>query len=156
MRWHTQDKPYFTDTLPVNVLNVGFIARALPHAKFLHVTRDPMDTCFSSLKEHFPGFYGHTYDQGEMAEYYKGYRQLMAHWRRLYPDRILDVRYGELTIAPAPRGGRRARVPRLAVGRRGSRWKRRARKARARGGITKRNWHRSRKRWASYGYSARD
>ncbi|MUV14352.1 tetratricopeptide repeat-containing sulfotransferase family protein [Noviluteimonas gilva] len=100
VRWHTQDKPYFTDALPVNALNVGFIARALPHAKFLHVTRDPMDTCFSSLKEHFPGFYGHTYDQGEMAEYYKGYRQLMAHWRRLYPDRIHDVRYGELTIDP--------------------------------------------------------
>jgi hypothetical protein len=59
-----------------------------------------MDTCFSCLKEHFPGFYGHTYDQGEMAEYYKGYRQLMAHWRRLYPDRIHDVRYGELTIDP--------------------------------------------------------
>lgn len=98
VRWRTQDKPYFTDATPVNLLNVGFIARALPHAKFLHVMRDPMDTCFSSLKEHFHGFYGHTYDQGEMAEYYKGYRQLMAHWRRLYPDRILDVRYGELTI----------------------------------------------------------
>ena len=98
VQWRTQGENYFTDAMPVNALNVGFIARALPQAKFLHVMRDPMDTCFSSLKEHFPGFYGHTYDQGEMAEYYKGYRQLMAHWRRLYPDRILDVRYGELTI----------------------------------------------------------
>ena len=97
-RWRTQDKPYFTDKMPANFLNVGYIARALPHAKFIHVMRDPMDTCFSNLKEHFAGFYGHTYDQNEMADYYKGYRQLMAHWRRLYPDRILDVRYGELTV----------------------------------------------------------
>ncbi|KGQ19758.1 TPR domain containing protein [Lysobacter dokdonensis DS-58] len=97
-RWRTQGKPYFTDKMPENFLNVGYIARALPHAKFLHVMRDPMDTCFSNLKEHFASFYGHTYDQVELANYYKGYRQLMAHWRRLYPDRILDVRYGELTI----------------------------------------------------------
>jgi len=97
-KWRTQDKPFFTDKMPANFLNVGYIARALPHAKFIHVMRDPMDTCFSNLKEHFAGFYGHTYDQAEMADYYKGYRQLMAHWRRLYPDRILDIRYGELTV----------------------------------------------------------
>ena len=99
-QWRTQSRPYFTDKMPANFLNVGFIARALPHAKILHVMRDPMDTCFSNLKEHFAGFYGHTYDQAEMADYYRGYRQLMAHWRRLYPDRILDVRYGELTAQP--------------------------------------------------------
>lgn len=99
-RWRTQGKPYFTDKMPANFLNVGYIARALPHAKFIHVMRDPLDTCFSNLKEHFAGFYAHTYDQAEMADYYKGYRQLMAHWRRLYPDRILDVRYGDLTVDP--------------------------------------------------------
>jgi tetratricopeptide (TPR) repeat protein len=99
-RWRTQGKPFFTDKMPANFLHVGYIARALPHAKIVHMMRDPLDTCFSNLKEHFAGFYAHTYDQAEMADYYKGYRQLMAHWRRLYPDRILDVRYGDLTAQP--------------------------------------------------------
>jgi tetratricopeptide (TPR) repeat protein len=99
-RWRTQGKPMFTDKMPANFLNVGYIARALPQAKILHMTRDPMDTCFSNLKEFFAGPYAHSYDPMEMADYYKAYRQLMAHWRRLYPDRILDVRYGELTAEP--------------------------------------------------------
>jgi tetratricopeptide (TPR) repeat protein len=99
-RWRTQGKPMFTDKMPANFLNVGYIARALPQAKILHMTRDPMDTCFSNLKEFFAGPYPHSYDPMEMADYYRNYRQLMAHWRKLYPERIFDVRYAELTAEP--------------------------------------------------------
>jgi hypothetical protein len=99
-RWRTRGKAFFTDKMPANFVNVGYILRALPQARILHMTRDPMDTCFSNLREHFAAAYAHSYDQVEMADYYRQYRQLMAHWRSLYPERILDVRYGELTVEP--------------------------------------------------------
>ncbi|WP_410971353.1 sulfotransferase family protein, partial [Salmonella sp. SAL04269] len=50
-RWLSRGKPFFTEKLPQNFLNVGFIAKALPQARFLHLVRDPMDTCFSNLRQ---------------------------------------------------------------------------------------------------------
>ena len=91
---------YYTDKLPPNFLNLGYIARALPNAKIVHMVRDPMDTCFSNLKELFAAAYPHSYDQLEMADYYKRYRQLMAHWTGQLPGRIHTVRYAELVSEP--------------------------------------------------------
>jgi hypothetical protein len=39
----------------------------------------------------------YSYDPLELADYYREYERLMAHWRAAYPDRILDVDYAELT-----------------------------------------------------------
>jgi tetratricopeptide (TPR) repeat protein len=100
-RWRARGKPVYTDKMPPNFLVVPHIARALPQAKILHMVRGPMDTCFSNLKEWFAGTYPHSYDQVEMADHFRRYRALMAHWRTLYPDRILDVRYDELVADPA-------------------------------------------------------
>ena len=44
---------FFTDKLPSNFLNIGFICRALPQARILHMVRDPVETCFSNLRELF-------------------------------------------------------------------------------------------------------
>ncbi len=95
-RWRTQGKPFFTDKLPSNFLNLGFIHRALPQAKILHMVRDPMDTCFSNLRELFSDACAYSYDQHELADYYAEYCRLMAHWHTALPDRILDVRYEDL------------------------------------------------------------
>ncbi len=99
-RWHARGKPFYTDKLPANFLNVGFIAQALPDAKILHMARGPMDACFSNLKELFGAAYPHSYDQGEMAEHYIRYRKLMAHWHAAFPGRILDVSYEALAAEP--------------------------------------------------------
>lgn len=88
---------HFTDKQPFNFLNVGFICSALPHAKILHMVRDPVETCFSNLRELFSDVNRYSYDQLELADYFLQYRRLMAHWHRTYPGRILDVRYAELT-----------------------------------------------------------
>ena len=99
-RWHARGKPFYTDKLPANFLNVGFIAQALPGAKILHMSRAPMDACFSNLKELFGPAYPHSYDQGEMADHYVRYRALMAHWHAAFPRRILDVSYEALAAEP--------------------------------------------------------
>jgi hypothetical protein len=100
LAWRLGDEPVFTDKQPANFLNVGFIAHALPHARIVHMVRDPVETCFSNLRELFSEINQHSYDQQDMADYFVAYRRLMAHWHRLLPGRILDVDYARLTSDP--------------------------------------------------------
>src|SRR5690606_268102 len=53
LAWRLGNEPVFVDKLPSNFLNIGFICRALPQARILHMVRDPMETCFSNLRELF-------------------------------------------------------------------------------------------------------
>ena len=91
---------FFTDKLPSNFLSIGFIFRALPHARIVHMVRDPVETCFSNLRELFTEVNAHSYDQDDLADYYLQYRRLMAHWHAVFPGRILDVEYARLTASP--------------------------------------------------------
>lgn len=100
MEWRLGEERCFTDKLPSNFLNIGFIAQALPRAKILHMVRDPVETCFSNLRELFSDANPYSYDQLELAAYHRDYRRLMAHWHAALPGRILDVDYGELTRDP--------------------------------------------------------
>ena len=99
--WRLGEKHFFTDKLPSNFLNIGFICQALPQAKILHLCRDPMETCFSNLRELFSDANPYSYDQNELGDYFIQYRRVMAHWHRSYPGRILDVDYAQLTREPA-------------------------------------------------------
>lgn len=98
--WRARGKAFFTDKLPLNFLHVGFIARALPQARILHMVRNPMDTCFSNLKELFTEVYPYSYDLDELSVHYRRYRGLMAHWRQQFPGRMLDVSYEGLVTDP--------------------------------------------------------
>jgi hypothetical protein len=100
MEWRLGGERCFTDKLPSNFLNIGFICQALPQAKILHMVRDPVETCFSNLRELFSEANPYSYDQLELADFYKQYRRLMAHWHQAWPGRILDVDYAELTRDP--------------------------------------------------------
>jgi tetratricopeptide (TPR) repeat protein len=100
MGWRLGRERCFTDKLPSNFLNIGFICRAFPQAKILHMVRDPVETCFSNLRELFSDANPYSYDQLELADYYRQYRRLMAHWHKAWPGRILDVDYAELTRDP--------------------------------------------------------
>jgi hypothetical protein len=95
-----QPRTAYTDKLPRNAMNVGFIHRALPGARILNVVRDPMDTCFSNLRELFGAAYPYSYDQRELAAHYRNHRKLMAHWHEVLPGRMLDVSYESLVADP--------------------------------------------------------
>ena len=94
--WRAKGKPWFTDKMPLNFLHVGFIATALPQARILHLVRNPMDTCFSNLKELFTEVYPYSYGLDDLASHYGRYRRLMAHWHAQFPGRVLDVPYESL------------------------------------------------------------
>lgn len=100
VEWRLGRERYFTDKLPSNFLNIGFICRALPNARILHMVRDPIETCFSNLRELFSDANPYSYDQTELADYFREYQRLMAHWHGAFPGRILDVEYAALTRNP--------------------------------------------------------
>ncbi|NCF73008.1 MAG: tetratricopeptide repeat protein [Gammaproteobacteria bacterium] len=85
--------PRFVDKLPPNYLYLPLILKALPNAKIIHLTRNPMDACFSSFKQLFADAYPHSYDQAEMARHHARYYHLMALWRERFGDRFFDISY---------------------------------------------------------------
>ena len=103
-QWRAGGKAFYTDKMPANYLLLGYILQALPHARVLHMTRGPMDTCFSNLKMLFGDAYPYSYDQLEMAAHYRNYRLLMAHWHAQFPGRIHDVSYADLVSEPEATG----------------------------------------------------
>ena len=79
----------------------GPILRALPRAKVLHLRRNPMDACFSNLKELFgSNAHPYSYDFDDLATHYRNYDRLMAHWHAIAPGRILDVHYEDMVSDP--------------------------------------------------------
>jgi len=100
LAWRLGSERFFTDKLPSNFLNIGFICRALPEARILHLRRDAMEICFSNLRELFADANPYSYDQRELAAFHGRYERLMAHWHAMYPGRILDVSYADLVARP--------------------------------------------------------
>ena len=90
------DAVRFTDKMPLNYLYCGLIQRALPNAKIVHVTRQPMAACYSMYKTLFKDGYPFSYDLGEIARYFIGYRRLMEHWQAAAPGRIYPLSYEAL------------------------------------------------------------
>jgi tetratricopeptide (TPR) repeat protein len=85
--------PRFVDKLPPNYLYLPLILKALPNAKIVHLTRNPMDACFASFKQLFADAYPHSYDQAEMARHHARYYHLMAIWRERFSGRFYDIAY---------------------------------------------------------------
>ena len=100
-QWRARGKPRFVDKLPINYVQAAFIARALPQARILHMTRSPMDVCFSNYRAFFGDGYAYSYDLDALAAQYADYRRLIDHWHAVMPGQILDVSYEALTRDPA-------------------------------------------------------
>jgi tetratricopeptide (TPR) repeat protein len=91
---------YFVDKLPFNFRYCGLIHQALPNAKIVHLTRDPLDTCYAVFKTLFINAYHYSYQLDELAQFYVEYRRTMAHWHAVLPGVICDVSYEELVADP--------------------------------------------------------
>ena len=91
------DRTVVVDKLPTNFLALGLIHAALPQARFIHMRRNPLDTCLSIFFQHFEAANTYANDLGDMAHYYGEYQRLMQHWRDQLPaTAILDVPYESL------------------------------------------------------------
>ena len=99
-RWRADGRRRYIDKLPQNFMLAGFIRRALPGARILHMRRDPMDVCFSNWKALFGDSYAYSYNLDTLAAHYCRYDALVAHWRQAMPGAILDVDYAALINDP--------------------------------------------------------
>ena len=97
LRRYSTTAAHITDKMPSNFCFVGLIHLALPNARVIHVTRDPLDTCLSCFSRLFSAEQNHTYDLAELGRFYRKYAELMAHWRKVLPEeRMLELRYEDV------------------------------------------------------------
>jgi len=92
----TGNSARFIDKMPLNFLYVGLIQKALPKAKIIHLTRNPMATCYAIYKTNFNQAYPFSYDLNNLAKYYIAYSNLMKHWKQANPQNFLEVSYEQL------------------------------------------------------------
>ncbi len=88
--------PYFIDKMPNNFSHVGLIHSILPNARIIDARRRPLGGCFSAFKQLFAHGQNFTYDLGEIGRYYRDYVELMDHWDRVLPGRVLRVQYEDV------------------------------------------------------------
>ncbi|MEM8682929.1 MAG: sulfotransferase [Pseudomonadota bacterium] len=86
------------DKQPLNFWHLGLVALALPHARVLHCSRDLRDNGLSIFAENFTPRQRWATDLADIAYYWRGYRRIMEHWKRVSGLRILEVPY-ERTVA---------------------------------------------------------
>jgi tetratricopeptide (TPR) repeat protein len=94
---------YVLDKMPLNVLYVGFILRALPAARVVILRRHPLDTCLANYRQLFAvdfSYYNYAYDLEDTARYFLGFQRLVAHWRNLYGPRLHELHYERLVENP--------------------------------------------------------
>ncbi|HEX7369086.1 MAG TPA: sulfotransferase [Rhodanobacteraceae bacterium] len=99
-QWRAQGRRFFVDKLPRNWLLVPMIHEAIPGAKILHMTREPIAVAFSNYRSYFGSDYPYCYDEDALAKHYLGYRRTMHDWHALRPGAILDVPYRSLVAEP--------------------------------------------------------
>jgi tetratricopeptide (TPR) repeat protein len=87
-----------TNKLPLNFIYIGFILTAFPEAKIVHMKRDARAICWSIYKSNFRNTgNGYSYNFDDLAGFYGLYSDLMDFWHQLFPDRIYDMCYEDLT-----------------------------------------------------------
>ena len=88
---HRDKAPRFTDKMPNNFRHIGLIHLILPNAKIIDARRYPLDCCFSIYKQLFAQGQEFSYGLEEIGNYYRNYIDLMDHWNKVLPGKILKV-----------------------------------------------------------------
>jgi len=87
-----------TDKWPLNFRSIGFILSAIPEAKIVHLKRDARAVCWSIYKHYFTDTgNGWAYNFEDLSEFYKLYSELMRFWHEMFPGKVYDISYEDLT-----------------------------------------------------------
>ena len=96
-RFYANEK-VITDKWILNFKTIGFILSAFPESKIVHLKRDARATCWSIYKHYFSDEGNRwAYDYQDLARFYKSYVGLMDYWHNLFPGKIYDISYEDLT-----------------------------------------------------------
>ncbi|WP_300392693.1 tetratricopeptide repeat-containing sulfotransferase family protein [Henriciella sp.] len=93
---HRKGAPFFTDKMPNNFRHIGLIHMILPNAKIIDARREPMACCFSGYKQLFAEGQEFSYSLDDIGHYYRGYVDLMDHWDKVLPGKVLRVQHEDV------------------------------------------------------------
>jgi tetratricopeptide (TPR) repeat protein len=88
--------PFFIDKMPNNFMHIGLIHQILPNAAIIDARRHPMAACFSGFTQLFARGQAFTYSLSGIGRYYRDYVEIMDHWDRVLPGKVLCVQYEEV------------------------------------------------------------
>jgi predicted Zn-dependent protease len=92
-RRYRTGKAFFIDKMPNNFRHIALIHLMLPNAKIIDARREPLACCFSNYKQLFAAGQPFTYSIEDITRYYRLYLEVMAHWDRALPGKILHVQH---------------------------------------------------------------
>jgi len=95
-RAYRGSRPRFIDKMPNNFRHIGLIHSMFPKAKIIDVRREPMACCFGIYKQLFARGQEFAYSIPDIARYYRTYLELMEHWDRVLPGRVLRVHHEDV------------------------------------------------------------
>ncbi len=99
-RERTGQAQFFTDKMPDNVFQVGFIRAMLPNATIIHISRHPVANCLSIYEQDFAEItYGN--DLSWLGARYLDYRKAIDHWRGVLPGGMVEIEYESLVTDTA-------------------------------------------------------
>jgi len=84
-------KAHFIDRMPNHFRHLGLIHLMLPNARIIDARSEPLAACFGNFKRLFAAGQEWSYDLGNIVRYYRMYVDLMEHWTRALPGRILRI-----------------------------------------------------------------
>lgn len=93
---HSADALRVVNKMPTNFFHVGLISKLFPHAKIIHMIRDPRDACTSMFFQRFGSQMTFSTDLEELADYHLAYQRIMQYWQEVLDIKILDVVYEDL------------------------------------------------------------
>ena len=86
-----------------NYWSVGLLHQMYPNAKFIFVSRNPMDIAISVYSNSFNTkkfSYAYTQNLGDIGFVYCEINKLMSHWAQIFPDAVLQVKYEDILNEP--------------------------------------------------------
>ena len=86
-----------TDKMPTNFIHAGLMSVTFPRAKFIHIRRNPLDTCLSIYTTFLGSGTQFAYKQENIIAYFRDYMRTMEYWRSvLPPDQMIEIDYEDL------------------------------------------------------------
>jgi tetratricopeptide (TPR) repeat protein len=92
-------KTRITDKMPDNYLHVGFLHVLFPRARIIHCRRDLRDIAVSCWITNFRSIRWAS-KEDHIATRMREYLCVIEHWRRVLPNRMLEVQYEDLVEQP--------------------------------------------------------
>lgn len=80
---------------------MGLLLHTMPDARVAWLQRNPEDVALSCFRTYFTAGLAWTCALDDIANYMRLEDQMVAHWRAIFPDRIMVVPYEEMVSSPA-------------------------------------------------------